>query len=124
MEPQQPVSQQPNEQPVPAQPVGMPASDQPAAAAPPAATPGAAPQPTGLKMSDMGKEKKIAMFLSFGSLAVFVVGLLVGFAALVGALLGVIGARKSKLIGYQTGFVAGLTGVILNALFYLVAVLT
>lgn len=85
---------------------------------------GQAPQNfSGIPMGNIDKERKQILWLTIGSLAVFVIGFLVGFAALLGAFLGAFGARKAKLINYNLGFVLGLIGLILNAGFYLLAVL-
>lgn len=73
--------------------------------------------------NNIDKKKKQALWLAIGSLVVFVVGFFLGYAALLGILLGLFGARKAKLINYNLGFVLGAIGTILNAGFYVLAVL-
>ncbi|MCA9329411.1 hypothetical protein KDA11_02110 [Candidatus Saccharibacteria bacterium] len=70
------------------------------------------------------KERKQAFWLSLGSIIVLIIGFLIGFAALFGAMLGIYGARKAKLIGYNSAFIMGMTGAILNIIFYILIVLS
>ena len=127
MQPQQTPGQNFNGQAPPQQPqAAMPPNPNmvPQPPQPQTAPVGSAPQNySGIPMGNIEKEKKQALWFAVGSLAIFVVGFLIGFAGILGALLGAFAARKSKLINYNLGFILGVIGLILNAGFYLLTVL-
>lgn len=108
MQPQQPANQPMpgQQQPAPMQPAPAPAGQ----------------QPTGIQ-TNPGKDKTISLLLGIGSLVVFVVGFIFGYAALIGAFLGMFGFKKAMPINYTTGKVLGIIGTVLNFLFFLLALI-
>ena len=80
-----------------------------------AATPAVAPP--------MSRHKHVSLILSLCSFAVLVAGFFFGFAALVGATLGIYGARRGRIARYKPGFIIGITGAALNLAYFFVAVL-
>lgn len=108
-------------QPAAPAPVPVPPAAPAAAHVPPTIAPA---QAGGVQLGNIDKERKIAMALSCGGLAVFVVGLLFGYAALLGACLAAFGVNKARVIKYTPALVIGWIAFVLNLLFFLVAWLT
>jgi cytochrome b subunit of formate dehydrogenase len=70
---------------------------------------------------DMQKAKKqIWIYIGLG-FVILIVGLLLGFAALLGAVFGIIAFRKSLVIKYKPGMYTGLTVGLLNLGLYILA---
>lgn len=129
--PPQPTPGQDPVDPTPPQPPQFPMASAPGVIPQQYAPPQAQPQPqpaqpapfpqstTGLPSLDVAKEKKRAMWMVIFSLVIFILGFLFGIAALLGAILGVYGARRAKLVNYNSVFVLGIIGAVLNLGLYL-----
>ena len=126
---------QPNQTP---QPSSTPNEPQPTPTTPPASTPVAQPQPAPLQPAssaqftsgvqaptkeNLAKQLKWARIAIIASFVIFVVGLFVGFAALLGAILGAyavsVGLRAKAKGVITLGIIAGA----LNLIFYILAVI-
>ena len=83
------------------------------------AAPAAPPAPM-----DMAKARKTSLIYGCLGLAVFVAGFFIGFAALIGAVLGVYGAQIGFKTKYAAGMAIGITAAVLNAGFYIIAIAT
>lgn len=135
MNPEQPSPSPAPEQPSPPPtvvPAGMP---QPTATPatnpmPPTDTASSAqpaqPQPpmqTGIGTIDVEKDKKKALWLAIGSIVVFVLGFLLGFAALIGVALGAWAIRLARPAKAKTALTIGIIGLVLNAALMLLVLL-
>ena len=78
---------------------------------------------SGIPLVELSKAKQQSLWCAIGALAIFVVGLFFGLAALLGAFLGAIAIRKARLVNYTAGLALGLAGAILNLGFYVLVAL-
>jgi hypothetical protein len=96
----------------------------PPQAMPPVAPPTPPPSGgvTGIPLDSLKKQKTQIWLMIAGSFAVFVLGLLIGFAALVGLFLGAFATRKARLINYEPGMIVALIATLLNVSLYLLVI--
>jgi hypothetical protein len=84
------------------------------------------PQPsggiTGIPLDSIQKQKRQIWLMIAGSFAVFILGLLIGFAALVGLVLGAFASRRARLIKYEPGIIVALIATLLNASLYILVI--